>query len=234
MFFCITLPKKNKIMKAVVCFVLLFLNCVGIYAQETRVVYGNVNILNNLPVSGVTVYAQKSKAAALTDSLGNFVIVCGKKDCLVFKTKCFNTERVRVSGKTPDTLSVKLGFVPSKKNVEIAIGYGYVSEAYRVQAVEYIEKGQNYCNYQTIYELIRNHFTGVNITSDGCIIVRGVNTLYGSPCATYVVNGVFMDTIDFISPCNVKEISLLKDGSAAIYGSKSSNGVFIINLKGGK
>ena len=86
MFFCITLPKKSKIMKAVVCFVLLFLNCVGIYAQETRVVYGNVNILNNLPVSGVTVYAQKSKAAALTDSLGNFVIVCEKKDCLVFKT----------------------------------------------------------------------------------------------------------------------------------------------------
>ncbi|MBQ5404281.1 MAG: TonB-dependent receptor plug domain-containing protein, partial [Bacteroidales bacterium] len=116
-------------------------------------------------------------------------------------------------------------------NVEMAIGYGYISEKERTQAIEYIGGGKNYCTYLNIYDLIKNNFNGINITSNGCIIVRGISTLYSSPCATYVVDGYYVDSIDYISPCDVKEISLLKDSSAAIYGSNSSNGVFIINLR---
>lgn len=220
-------------MKKIFCIILVLINCISIYAQDTKVVYGNVNILNDLPLNGIKIYAKKSKAAATTDSIGNFVVVCKKKDVLIFKSKCFNRERVRINKKTEDTLNVKLAFVSTPKNIDIAIGYGYVSESNRVQAVEYLAKGRDYCNYHNIYELIRNNFTGVSITTTGCVIVRGISTLYSSPCATYIVDGVYFDTVDFISPCDIKEISLLKDGGAAIYGCKSSNGVFIINLKDG-
>jgi TonB-dependent SusC/RagA subfamily outer membrane receptor len=220
-------------MKKLICIILTLFCCIRIYAQDTKVVYGNVNILNDLPVNGIEIYAKKSKAATATDSIGNFVVVCKEKDILVFKSKCFSRGRVRINDKIQDTLNVKLGFVNTPKNIDIAIGYGYVSESNRVQAVDYLEKGKNYCNYHSIYELIRNNFTGLTITTNGCIIVRGVSTLYSSPCATYVVDGVFYDTISFISPCDVKEISLLKDGGAAIYGTRGSNGVFIINLKDG-
>ncbi|MBQ3657123.1 MAG: TonB-dependent receptor plug domain-containing protein [Bacteroidales bacterium] len=208
--------------------------CSGLYAQQTKTVTGNVFVLNNLPVSGITVSAKNSKAVVATDSLGNFTIVCLKKDKLRFKAKSFNTAHLRVNEKTKDTVSVKLNFVNTEKNVDIAIGYGYISEKDRTQAIEHISRGQNYCSYLSIYDLIHERFNGVRITNNGCIIVRGINTLYGSPCATYVVNGQMMDDISFISPCDIKEISLLKDGSAAaIYGSRSANGVFIINLKDG-
>jgi len=220
-------------MKKTLLLQILLLVCLGLYAQETKTITGKVFVLNDLPVSGIIVSAHKSKAAVVTDSVGNFTIVSMKKDKLSFKGKSFHTAHLNVNDKTQDTVSVKMDFINTEKSVDIAVGYGYISEKDRTQAIEHIKNGRNYCTYLSIYDLIREHFTGITITRDGCIIVRGINTLYGSPCATYVVNGQMTDDISYISPCDIKEISLLKDGSAAIYGSRSANGVFIINLKDG-
>lgn len=215
--------------------ILLFIFCVlSVKAQDTRIITGRVTVLNDLPISGITVKAKKSKAAASTDSIGMFTIACYDNDCIVFSSKSFSTAKHKVNRRTKDTISVKLHFTPTEQNLDMAIGYGYISEANRTQAIEYIKNGPNYCSYRNIYELIRAHFNGIYIRSDGCIIVRGPNTINASPCATYVVDGKIVDTIDFIPTCDVKEISLLKDGSAAIYGSQSANGVIIINLKDGR
>ena len=212
-------------------FLLLILSCIEIHAQDTVKISGTVFTLDTLIVSGISISAKKAKTSAVTDSLGNFTIECCKNDRLLFKSRCFNTMRIKIDEKTENPLSVKLHFIPRPQNVEMAIGYGYISEKERTQAIEYIGGGKNYCTYLNIYDLIKNNFNGINITSNGCIIVRGISTLYSSPCATYVVDGYYVDSIDYISPCDVKEISLLKDSSAAIYGSNSSNGVFIINLR---
>ena len=203
-------------------------------SQEIRIISGTVTTLNDLPVSGIKVTAKKSLAATITDSLGGFVIACKPKDRLMFKSEVFSNIQRRINKSTSNPINVKLNFIPTTKNVDMAIGYGYISSDQRTQAIEYIERGNNYCNYLDVYDLIKAKFTGVNIMPDGCIIVRGLNTINGSNCAIYVVDGNKVDNIDYISTCDVKEISLLKDGTAAIYGSQSSNGVFFINLKDGK
>ncbi len=220
-------------MKKTLLLQILLLVCLGTYAQQTKTITGKVFVLNDLPVSGIIVSAQKSKAAVATDSVGEFTIVSLKKDKLSIKAKSFHTKRLHINDKTKDTISVKLNFINTEKSVDIAIGYGYINEKDRTQAIEHIKNGRNFCSYLNIHELIRERFAGVTITRDGCIIVRGINTLYGSPCATYVVNGQIRDDISYISPCDIKDISLLKDGSAAIYGSRSANGVLIIDLKDG-
>lgn len=203
-------------------------------AQETKIITGTVTVLNDLPISGITVRAKKSLTATNTDSLGRYTIACKPKDCLVFQSQAFRTSQRTIRKSTPNTIDVKLTFEPTPENVEMAIGYGYLPSQYRTQAIEYIERGKNYCNYTDIYELIRANFNGINIRPDGCIIVRGPNSVYGSNCAVYVVDGRTVEEIDYISTCDVKEISLLKDGSAAIYGCQGANGVFLINLKDGK
>ena len=203
-------------------------------AQSTRVIYGQTLTLNDLPVSGITVNAKNSHATAVSDSLGNFMIVCNDNDRLSFKTKVFRNKTVKIDSKTPDTLCVSLNFVNSEKNVDIAIGYGYIQEKYRTQAIEYSKGDIDYCSYTNIYDVLRNHFPTLQVQRDGCVIIRGPSSINTPICALYVVDGMKMDNIDFITPCQVKEISVLKDASAAaIYGCESANGVIIINMKTG-
>ena len=102
----------------------------------TRVVYGQTRTLNDLPVSGITVSARNAKSSTVSDSLGNFMIVCNDKDRLSFTAKVFRTANVKVNAKTPDTVNVNMAFVNNEKNVELAIGYGYIQEKYRTQAIE--------------------------------------------------------------------------------------------------
>src|SRR5690606_5274803 len=50
----------------------------------------------------------------------------------------------------------------------------------------------------------------------------------------YVVDGMFMDNIDFLNPNDIADISILKDASgAAIYGVRAANGVILVTTKKG-
>ena len=51
-----------------------------------------------------------------------------------------------------------------------------------------------------------------------------------SDTGMFVVDGLPVNTIDNIQPLDVRSISILKGSSAAVYGSRGSNGVIIINL----
>src|SRR5690606_42030376 len=84
---------------------------------------------------------------------------------------------------------------------------------------------------------------GVRITSDSgapgdeeSIVIRGFSTLSDEGVTPlYIVDGVAMNSLSGINPADVQSIDVLKDGaSAAIYGSRSANGVGIITTKGGQ
>ena len=51
----------------------------------------------------------------------------------------------------------------------------------------------------------------------------------------FVVDGVPFESIDDINPADIESIEVLKDAaSAAIYGSRSANGVILISTKQGE
>jgi len=85
-----------------------------------------------------------------------------------------------------------------------------------------------------MYDLLISQFAGVQITN-GEIIIRGNRSFQGSSAALIVVDGVISDTdiLRTISPIDVKSISVIKDGSSAIYGSRGANGVLIIETRKG-
>ncbi|RYF50575.1 MAG: SusC/RagA family TonB-linked outer membrane protein, partial [Cytophagaceae bacterium] len=71
---------------------------------------------------------------------------------------------------------------------------------------------------------------------DGAAIrIRGSNTL-GNNDALIVIDGVPARAggIDRLNPADVESISVLKDASAAIYGSRAANGVILVTTKRGK
>ena len=62
-----------------------------------------------------------------------------------------------------------------------------------------------------------------------------MSSINSSNAALIIVDGVpsYSGVLNSLSPAQVKSISIVKDGSAAIYGSRGANGVVIIETKSG-
>ena len=206
---------------------------VSLSAQaQTRVVNGKLTAYNSFPVMNVEVSSKKAKATTVSDAQGNFSIVCEDKDLIMVKSKAFRPLSEKVNGES-DTLKFNLVFIDTKKNRELVISSGYMTETDLNYAVSNLEEQNNdYCKYTDIYSLLRAEFSGITVSNSGQITIRGGNTSFvGSDGALIVVNGQPTSVIDGIMPCNVKSINILKGSDAAIYGSRGGNGVVVISTK---
>jgi len=202
---------------------------VTIRAQE-KVVVGRLMVFNTYPVKNVVVRAQKAKTSTKTDSTGRFSIVCFDNDVIKIQPKAFRPVTKKVSN-ISDSLILNLYFIDSKENRKRAVGYGYVNEDDLLFAVNHLEDENNdFCNYSNIFDLIRGRFSGV-IVAGGKIYIRGSGSFSGQTQAVIFVNGMETQSIDWISPYEVKSVDILKDVEAAIYGSRGGNGVVLIETK---
>lgn len=135
---------------------------------------------------------------------------------------------------------------PAERNVEI--GYGDQEKDRVVGAVsslssEEIDRVVNGQGIVHVEELLQGRAAGVHVyrTPTGALAVRirGVTSLYGSDEPLYVVDGIPITAgpagdLPGVNPHDVESIDILKDGSAAIYGSRGANGVIIITTKGAR
>ncbi len=201
----------------------------SVFAQN-RVVHGKLTTFNTYPVQNVVVTAKKAKTAITSDSLGQFAIVCHENDVIKIKPKAFRPVNKRV-GPDTDSLVVNLLFIDSKVNRERAVGYGYIPEKDLLYAVNHLEQDNNdFCNYANVFDLIRGRFSGVTVAG-GNVYIRGSGSFSGQTQALYIVNGVSVSSLDWIQPCQIRSIDILKDSNAAIYGARGGNGVVIIETK---
>lgn len=209
---------------------LVGLICSTLVISQNRVIHGRLTAFNTYPVQNIEISAKKAKTTIKSDSLGQFSIVCSEKDVIKIKPKTFKAVSRRVDADT-DSLFINLIFVDTKVNREVAVGYGYMDEKELTFAVSNLQQENNeYCNYLNIYDLIKGRFAGV-VVSGSAVYIRGSISVNSSSEALYVVDGVITSSIDWISPCDIKSINVMKDGMAAIYGSQGSNGVIIIETK---
>jgi TonB-dependent SusC/RagA subfamily outer membrane receptor len=217
---------NNIQMKQVITVLTVVFLSTSVFAQN-RVVHGKLTVFNTYPVQNVEVTAKKAKTTITTDSLGQFSIVCFENDIIKIKPKIFKPVSKRV-GPDTDSLFINLLFIDTKSNRERAIGYGYINEDDLLFGVSHLEQENNdFCSYANIFDLIRGRFSGVMVKGVN-IYIRGSGSFSGQTQALYIVNGVSTSTIDWIQPCQIKSIDILKDSNAAIYGARGGNGVVII------
>jgi len=203
---------------------------------QTKVVSGVLTAFNQYPVANVEVTAQKSKTSVLTDSLGMFQIVCKDKDVIKIKPEAFKTVSRTISkGEVVDTLQINLVFMDSKKNRELAVANGYLQEDDLTYAVSHLQQENNeYCNYTNIYEVLKGKVPGVHVdgTSGSYVVsIRTNSSINSSNEVLWVVDGTPGASVDGINPCDIRSISVIKDGLAATYGSRGSNGVILVETK---
>jgi TonB-dependent SusC/RagA subfamily outer membrane receptor len=201
--------------------------------SQTRVVYGKLTAYSSLPVMNVEVTSKKAKATTISDSLGNFSIVCLDKDVIMIKPKAFTPVNRKVSGEI-DTLKINLVFVDTKKNRELAVNSGYMTEKNLNYAVANLAVENNdYCKYSDIYSLLRaEEGSSITVSNGGQITIRGGNNSFsGADQALIVVDGQPSNNIDWIRPCIVKSVNVLKGSDGTIYGTRGGNGVVVITTK---
>ena len=198
---------------------------------QTKVVHGNLTAYKAFPVMNVEVTSKKAKATTTSDSLGNFSIVCLEKDVVMIKPKVFRPINKKVNN-VSDTLKINLVFIDTQKNRQTAIDFGYVKEVDLNYAVAHLEAENNdYCKYTDIYRMIEAEFGGVTV-ANGQITIRGGKTSFSGPSyALIIVDGQPAQSIDWIRPCIVKSINILKGSDGAMYGSRGGNGVVVISTK---
>ena len=230
---------KNYTMKSIVCLLFAIALSLSLSAQP-RVVTGTVSVFKDMRLSNILVKAKKTGSSVLSDSLGNFQVVCEQKDVLEFSGKTFYKLKVKVKP-CDNSVNVNMQFIAKPENAEMAVGYGYISKENATTAYANLTNSQDdFCSYNDIFDLISAKCAGVNVGSSNVfpgseqsISMRGINSI-NQVNPLYVVDGVTTSQIANIVPCSVKSISFLKDSEAAIYGAAGGGGVILITTKTGK
>ena len=126
----------------------------------------------------------------------------------------------------------------------VVVGYGQVKKKDLTGSVSSI-RGDDFKDIpvQRIDQMLQGRAAGVQVTSttgspgDGTTIrIRGSRSVSASNEPLYVIDGIVgAGDLNTINPADIESIDILKDASsAAIYGSRASNGVILITTKQGK
>ena len=122
----------------------------------------------------------------------------------------------------------------------VNVGYGSVDRDKLTYSVNQLDvKDNEMVNYTNIWDYMRSRVPGVVIgdASPGgtpSIVIRGENSVNSSTQPLIMVDGMETPDISGLNPNDVASISVLKDASASIYGSRGGNGVILITTKTAK
>jgi TonB-linked SusC/RagA family outer membrane protein len=211
------------------------------YAQEAKhVVKGKIADESGEPLPGVNVYLKGTSTGTVTDIDGKYSISAGKDDVLVFSFIGFHPQEVLVGGKN----QIDIVLVPETSDLDevVVVGYGVTKKKLTTGANLNI-KGDNIKDLapDNAINALQGISPGVSLTRNNGmpgesakINIRGMGTI-GNSNPLYIVDGVTVDNIDYLSPSDIESIDVLKDAaSAAIYGSRAANGVILVTTKKGK
>ena len=212
--------------------------CLMGFAQKN--ITGTVVDINGEPIIGASVLTGKG-TGTVTDFNGAFSLSVAENATLKISYVGYETQTVAVAGKT--TFNIVLKEDAATLDDVVVIGYGSVKKRNMTAAVAKMDnKGIKDRPLARAEQALQGQLAGVTVRTetgepgaDQKIRVRGAASVNASSDPLYVVDGVPMTTLSSINPADIQSIEVLKDAaSAAIYGSRGSNGVVIVTTKRGK
>jgi TonB-linked SusC/RagA family outer membrane protein len=218
--------------------ILFFLGSI-IYAQQT--LQGTVvESETNLPIPGATILVKGKEIATNTDFDGLFSLRgLQPNDVLVVSSIGFKS--VEVSVGTNTDIQISLEEEVSALDEVVVVGYGTQLKKEVTGAVSVINSENIESIKPTrVEQALQGQVAGVNITSQSGapgagldIRIRGIST-NGDNKPLILVDGNVIEELSVINPSDIASITVLKDASAGIYGTRAANGVILITTKIGK
>jgi len=245
---------KTKFLRFLSSFLLVFAFGFSVQAQS---ISGTVSDENGVPLPGATVLVEGTQNGVSTDFDGNYSINASSGDTLVFSFVGYASQSVVVGS----SATVNVSLQPDNALSEVVVTALGVKR--NVKAVGYSITqvgGEELSDNKTTNAInaLQGKVAGVMVTGSAMgakgssrVVIRGTSSLTGNNQPLYVVDGItinnsnlgsagvwggadYGDGISSINPDEIESVSVLKGGAAAaLYGSRASNGVIIINTKSG-
>ena len=219
---------------------LLFQLCA--FAQQQNVTGTVTDNETGEAMPGVNILVKGTNIGSLSDLKGNYSITVPDKNAiLVFSFIGYSTTELPFNGNS--VISVALVSDIMNLDEVIVIGYGTQKKSDLTGSVvrvnmDGVEKAANL----SITQALQGTTPGVNVTGGGMagssqdISIRGQTSLSASDAPLIVIDGIiFNGSINDINIQDIESIDVLKDASAAaVFGSRSANGVMLITTRKGK
>lgn len=212
----------------------------SVFAQDRIQVSGRVlDAQDQRPLAGVTITQKGTSNAASSNGDGRFQISAVQGSILQFSFIGYDNKELPANG----TMTVQLSAATNVLEDVIVIGYGAVKRKDVTTAISSVStKDLEKRPVTNFGQAIQGKAAGVTVIQPSGqpgaapqIQVRGITSFNSNTTPLYVVDGVPVEDIKFLSPNDIADIQILKDASsAAIYGSRGSNGVILVTTKSGK
>ena len=197
-------------------------------------------------LEGATIYVKGTTNGVKSDANGDFSIVAESGSVLIISYIGYNTAEIKTDGET--NIPVQLEPSSAVGQQVVVVGYGTQSKKTLTGAISVINSDalKSRPAIETT-NLLQGVSAGLQITrsntgnirgSANNITIRGI-TSRSAPGVLVVVDGIPQasndaSALDNINPEDIDNISILKDGQAAIYGARAAGGVILITTKVGK
>ena len=190
------------------------------------------------PKKGVKIYVKDPRRYTKTDKHGRFGLTdVAPDDTLTLEISKKEKIRIPVEGR----LGIKIilagnGNAKAENDEELAnTGFGYVKRREYTGVSSGISGDRlRATGSRDILSALKGLVPGLVVTgSTGgqTVTIRGVKSLMLSNEPLYVVDGIVVSSLDFISIYDVDHVEVIKDGSQ--YGSRGANGVIVVTTKNG-
>jgi TonB-linked SusC/RagA family outer membrane protein len=220
---------------------------------KKNVVSGIVLNANKEPLGGVSVVIKDSKnnfiVGTSTDNFGAFSfsnVSLGGPYNLAFSIVGYETQTLlgyTLRDGSPLRLSITMKETVASLDQVVVVGYGTTKRKDLTGAVSSVKSKEiEDLAVTRIDQALLGKVAGVQVKpvsgepgASPQIRVRGIGSISAGASPLYVVDGFPTGSIETLNPNDIESLDILKDASAtAIYGSRGSNGVIIINTKRGK
>jgi TonB-linked SusC/RagA family outer membrane protein len=245
---------KTKLFNFLSSFLLVFAFGFSVQAQS---ISGTVTDENGVPLPGATVLVEGTQNGVSTDFDGNYSINASSGDTLVFSFVGYSNQSVVVGSSATVNVSLQPDNALSEVVVTaLGVKRNVKAVGYSITQVDGEELSSN--KSTNAINSLQGKVAGVVVTGSAMgakgssrVVIRGASSLNGNNQPLYVIDGItinndnlgaagmwggtdYGDGISSINPDDIESVSVLKGGAAAaLYGSRASNGVILINTKSG-
>lgn len=236
--------------KSLLCYLALFLPMILVVndAMAQKTVEGKVTSSDDgSPLPGVNVLIKNTTRGTSTDFDGNYRIeLLEGEESLVFSFVGYSSQEVEVGNRS--LIDVTLMIDINELQEIVVVGYGTQEVRELTSAISTVDP-EEIVKTPTgnAMQALQGRVPGLQIVNNGApgaapeVRVRGFGGFTDNDLNTnnearplFVVDGMFVDNIDFLNTADIASISVLKDASAsAIYGVRAANGVILIETKSG-
>lgn len=213
-----------------------------IVAQQQQV-QGTVVDKTGEPLIGVTVQVVGQQGGTVTDLDGHYSIKAAKGAQIKFSYIGFTEQVLKVAG---NQLNVTMSEDNQTLQEVVVVGYGVQKKESLTGAVTVVDSKafQEKGGLSSPLQALQGQVPGVMITRSSSapgdeswnLNLRGSSSM-NSTEPLVVIDGVAANSVSemrLLNPDDIESINFLKDGSAAIYGSRAAGGVVLITTKKGK